>query len=228
MPVFDDNVEMKYPNRSGGQSYVLPKNIYDKKGVGYKYDSGRILLLGDGGDFEKVDNNLSELSQNDNVQINIAVSKGYGITEVETDRARLFLNKFMQGSYDWHNVELTVVFKYLGGNDNGYITLGTRTGLGALDPCAGHSYKAGLRLNGSAGFLSKQQYFPDGNDYRAFNTTKMGTSLKNKYNAIKLVVYDLNEAGAPTLDLEESTAVKVELYGAYSTTSAISSSFRLL
>jgi hypothetical protein len=213
MPQFNDGVSMLYPNKSGGESYVLPKNIFGRRGRGQRYDSGRVIVMGDGGEFEEVIPGVVRLTQNNNVQLCFTTSKGYGTSFVHTDRAELLDSRFMQDKRDWHNVEITVVFRYIGGNDVGDIVLGSRTGLGDTDPCAGHSYKAGLNLDGLGGFLSKQQYFSSGNDYRNFDTTKMGTQIKGKFVALKLVIYDLDHDGEPTTVTEDAESVQLEFYG---------------
>ncbi len=214
MPQFDDGVAMLYPSKVSGQSYVMPSDIFNRRGTNNKYDSGRIIVLGNEGEFEQVESGIVRLTDNGNVQLNIVTSKGYGTNIVETDRSILAENKFMQENTDWHNVEITIVLKYTGGSDLTSIILGTRTGLGKIDPCAGFSYKAGLILNGLSGFLSKQQYYPEGNDYRLFNTTKMGNTIKNKFIALKLCVYDLDSSGNPAEDSDEAQKVKLEFYGA--------------
>lgn len=213
MPQFSDGVSMRYPSRVGGESYVLPGNIYDRKGNGIKYDSGRVLLTGAGGDFERVSSSLVKLTQNDDVCINISTSTRFESVFVTTDRSSLLESKFMQTNNDWHNVEITVVFKYLGGNDDGQIILGGRTGLSIVDPCQGFAYRAGLNLDASGGFIAKRQYAFAGNVYRRFDTTKMGSSLKGRIAAIKLVIYDTDASGEPTIDLDESKKVNIEFYG---------------
>jgi hypothetical protein len=213
MPQFNDGVSMLYPNKAGGESYVLPSNIFGRRGRGQRYDSGRVIVMGDGGEFEEVIPGVVRLTQNNNVQLCFTTSKGYGTSFIHTDRDELLDSRFMQDVRDWHNVEVTVVFRYIGGNDTGDIVLGSRTGLGDTDPCAGHEYKAGLNLDGLGGFLSKQQYFSAGNDYRNFDTTKMGTQIKGKFVALKFVIYDLDHDGKPTITSEDAESVQLEFYG---------------
>jgi len=204
---------MVYVSKAGGETYVMPSTIYQKKGVGSKYDSGRVLVMGDGGNLENAGNGITKVSQNKNVLLCFTTSKGYSTTLITTDRGDLLDSRFMQSERDWHNTEFTVKFMYKGGNDLGNIILGLRTGLGELDPCQGFSYKAGLELTGTKGFFSKQQYYKAGNDYRAFNTTKLGSMIKNKFITLKLIVYDLDHNGKPTITVEDAESVKLEVYG---------------
>lgn len=168
--------------------------------------------MGDGGDFEKVDTGIVRLTQNQKVQLCFAISKGYATSVIETFRPSLQGARFMQDNKDWHNVEITVVFKYNGGNNDGNIVIGTRTGIGDVDPCQAFAYKVGLALNASTGFFSKQQYV-GANDYRSFNVSKMGSAIKGKFVALKFVIYDLDNVGKPTIITEDAEAVKLELYG---------------
>lgn len=215
---------MLYPTKAGGETYVMPSTIYQRKGITPKYDSGRVMVLGDGGEFEQVYPGVVRLTQNSNVQLCIITSKGYATSEITTDREELLGTRFMQTIKDWHNIEFTVTFRYDGGDDSGAIVLGTRGGIGALDPCQGFQYKFGLNLDASGGFFSKQQYSTSGNEYREFNTTKMGSSIKGKFVAIKFVVYDLDHDGEPTTISEDAETVKIEVYG----TTDASSPFRQL
>ncbi len=215
---------MLYPTKAGGETYVMPSTIPTRKGITPKYDSGRVMVLGDGGEFEQVIPGIVRLTQNNNVQLCFTTSKGYATSEITTDRDALIQSRFMQTIKDWHNIEFTVSIKYLGGNDSGAITLGTRGGLGVLDPCQGFQYKAGINLNASGGFFAKQQYSTSGNEYREFNTTKMGSSIKGKFVAIKFVIYDLDHEGNPTTVSEDAETVKMEVYG----TSDGSSPFRII
>ena len=125
---------MLYPSRAGGESYSMPSNIFKRKGVSPKYDSGRVLVMGDGGEFEQVQEGIVRLSQNDNVNLCFITSEGYATSAITTDRNELLDSRFMQDVSDWHNVEFTITFKYLSGDDTGNLALGVRSGIGQVDP----------------------------------------------------------------------------------------------
>ena len=213
MAEFTDQLTMRYPTRSNGQTYAMPLDIYNRQGVANKWDGGRVIVGGHFSEFQFVDTDLVQMSDNTDVRIYISPSTGYKTTTLETDHTKLLLSGFMQSNKDWRNVELTICFNYTGGNDGGKISLGVRGGLQEA-PCEGFAYKGILNLTGTSGALSKQQYYPSGNAPKNFTTTKLGTTIKNRFICLKLCVYDVDENHVATLDKTKAVAVKVELYGA--------------
>lgn len=211
MPLFSDGLVMKFPSRTGGESYVMPLDIHDRQGVENKWDASRVLLVGQPAVFQSIDTSTVGVSNNTDVRIYVATSAGYTSSVIETDRAKILQTRYMQTAKDWKNVEITFQFIYKGGNDNGNIILGARGGL-QENPCEGFAYKGILNLSGTSGSVSKQQYFPSGNTYRTFTTTKLGTSIKNKTVAMKLVLCDTKSDGKPTIVKSEARYVKCELY----------------
>lgn len=211
MPTLD-GLSMKYPSRKGGESYVMPMDIYDREGVENKWDGGRILLRPPS-DFVFVDTDSVKIDDNEDVRIYVATSDGYNAASITTNRASLLKNGFMMTSKDWRNVEITFEFVYSGGNDEGYITLGCRGGL-QENPCEGFAYTAALKLTGTEGRLSKQQYYPSGNQFDDFTVSKLGTTIKNKTIALKFCVYDTDSSDNPTLSKTAASKIKIELYGA--------------
>lgn len=190
----------------------MPMDIYNREGTGNKWDGGRIILAGQPSTFEFVDTTLVELSDNTDVRLYIATSTGYKTTPLETDHSKLLTSRFMQTTKDWHNVEMTICFRYTGGNDLGKIMMGARGGLQEA-PCEGFSYKAILNLVPTSGSLSKQQFYPSGNSHRNFTTSKLGTTIKDKDVCLKFCVYDVDVNGNPTVTKSDAVGVKVELYG---------------
>lgn len=198
-------VEMKYPSKLNGESWLIDQD---------PMNDGRVDIYGDGGKITyHADTNDYTISQNDNVRIAIATSDGFSQSLVTTNHNTLKERGYYMSVKDWKNIEVTGYFKYDGTTDT-VIAFYTRTARHFSDrKCEGFSYKCTINLKtGKVRFVKEQWHVNQS------STPERVTALtvpKDKWFGLKFAIFNINSntnvRGEAYMDVDETnTWVKVD------------------